>query len=102
MTEWVRVGDMSNFVDGVFGAEVQGIPLAIYLVRDQVFATHDICTHAYARLSEGFLEDLNIECPLHQGMFNVKTGEPTGAPCTKAVRTYPAKLEGNEVFVTLG
>ena len=100
MTNWVRVGAMADFgEDGVFGAEAGGAPVAVYLVGEDVFATHDICTHGFARLSEGFLEDGLIECPLHQGLFDVKTGAPAGAPCTEPVKTFPVKVDGEDILV---
>jgi len=44
------------------GVEVAGEEIALYWVDDAVYATHDVCTHAFARLSEGFLEGECIEC----------------------------------------
>ena len=100
MSDWIKVGETTDFGDeDVFGADANGTPDAVYRVGEDVFATHDICTHGMARLSEGFLEDGLIECPLHQGLFDVKTGEAAGAPCTEAVRIYPVKLDGEEIYV---
>lgn len=98
--EWIEVCTLDDLEEeGVFGVEVGGMPIAVYEVEGDVYATHDICTHGLARLSEGYLENGLIECPLHQGLFDVKTGAPAGAPCTEAVRTFPAKLDGNTVLV---
>lgn len=98
---WHDVGTRSDFGDdGVFGVRIGGIPIAVYELGDQVFATHDICTHGLARLSEGWLEDGLIECPLHQGLFDVKTGKAAGAPCVKDVEVFPVRLEDkNRIFV---
>ena len=102
VTDWIKVGVMADFdEDDVFGADANGTPVAVYRVDGEVFATHDICTHGRARLSEGYLEDGLIECPLHQGLFDVKTGAPAGAPCTEAVKAFPVMIEGEEIMVMI-
>ncbi len=72
---------------------------AVCIVGDQVFAVDNICSHAYARLSDGLIEDFNICCPLHSGSFDLRSGEPTAAPCVSPIKTYPTKIEDQDVFV---
>jgi naphthalene 1,2-dioxygenase system ferredoxin subunit len=88
--------------DGVAGTVVNGKRVALYFVEGEYFATDDFCTHGQALLSEGYLEDYAIECPLHQGTFDVRTGEPTAAPCTVAVKSYPVKVEDGVIHVAMG
>ena len=78
-----------------------GTPVALYRLRGEIFATHGICTHALALLSEGWVEDGKIECPLHQGQFDIRTGKALCAPLTQDLRTYAVKLEGDDIFVDL-
>jgi naphthalene 1,2-dioxygenase system ferredoxin subunit len=87
--------------DEVIGLEVAGHDIAIHTVGDQVYATDNICTHGQARLSDGFLEGHEIECPLHQGKFDVRDGRPLCEPVTDALRSYPVKIEGRRVFVRI-
>ncbi|KVV12823.1 non-heme iron oxygenase ferredoxin subunit [Burkholderia ubonensis] len=87
--------------DGVIGVLVGGRDIALYAVGDEIFATENQCTHGDARLSDGFLLDDEIECPLHQGRFSVRTGIALCAPLTTCVRTYPIKIENGRVFVRL-
>lgn len=87
--------------DDVMGLTVAGRDVAIYTVGDAVYATDNLCTHGHARLCDGFLEGHEIECPLHQGKFDVRTGQPTCAPVTQAVRSYPVKIEGQRVYLQL-
>lgn len=87
--------------DGVTGVEVDGIPVALYKLGDQVYATHGICTHALAFLSDGFVEGGRIECPLHQGLFDIRSGKALCAPLTEDVKTYAVKVEDGTVFVDL-
>jgi naphthalene 1,2-dioxygenase system ferredoxin subunit len=85
--------------DDVIGVAVDGRDIALYGVGDEVYATDNLCTHGHARLCDGFLDGHEIECPLHQGKFDVKTGQPTCAPVTEAVRSYPVKIEGGRVWL---
>lgn len=99
---WVRAAARADLIqDDVVGAEVEGREVALYCIGDEVLATDNICTHGHARLSEGFLMDDCIECPLHQGQFNVRTGEPVTEPVTEPIRTYPVRLVGDDVEVGL-
>ena len=100
MVEWHRVaaaGDIDD--DDVKQVVVEGHPVGIYKVSGEFFAIDDVCTHAFAVLSEGYLEDHAIECPLHQGCFDVRTGEALNAPVTVDVRSYPVKIEGEDVMI---
>jgi naphthalene 1,2-dioxygenase system ferredoxin subunit len=87
--------------DDVMGVEVAGRDIALYKVDGTVFATDNLCTHGHARLCDGFLEGHEIECPLHQGKFDVRDGSPTCAPVTEAVRSYPVRIEAGRVFLQL-
>jgi naphthalene 1,2-dioxygenase system ferredoxin subunit len=80
---------------------VDGREIALYEVEGEVFATDNLCTHGAARMSDGFLEGREIECPLHQGRFDVRTGAPTCAPVTEAIKTYPIKIDGGQVWLQL-
>lgn len=75
--------------------------LALYNVDGMFFATDDLCTHQDARLSDGFVIDDIIECPLHQGRFHIPTGTAKGAPVTCNLRTYQVKVEGDKVYIGL-
>ncbi|GAB3627810.1 naphthalene 1,2-dioxygenase [Pandoraea terrae] len=88
--------------DDVIGLLLDGRDIALYGVEGEVFATDNVCTHGNARLCDGFLEGHEIECPLHQGRFDVRSGEAKCAPLTDNVRTYPVRIEGGKVFVDLG
>ena len=87
--------------DDVVGIDIAGKSLALYQVEGEIYATDNICTHGNARLCDGFLEGHEIECPLHQGKFDIRNGKAMCAPLTEDVRTYPVKIEGSRVFVDL-
>ena len=87
--------------DDVLGVTVAGRDVAVYVVGDEVYATDNICTHGHARLCDGFLEGHEIECPLHQGKFDVRDGTPLCDPVTDALRSYPVRIEGGRVFLRI-
>ncbi|SFU09328.1 non-heme iron oxygenase ferredoxin subunit [Paraburkholderia aspalathi] len=84
------------------GVELNGIEIAIYNVDGRFHATSNICTHQKAYLTEGYLDGEFIECPLHQGRFNVVTGDADGAPVTQPVRVFPIVVEGTDVLIDVG
>ena len=88
MTElWTDVAAAEALpIDDVIALQVQGRELAFYGVDGEVFASDNVCTHGHARLCDGFLEDGAIECPLHQGRFDVRTGKALCAPLTEDLR----------------
>ncbi|WP_299450765.1 non-heme iron oxygenase ferredoxin subunit [uncultured Pigmentiphaga sp.] len=75
--------------------------IALYLVDGKVYATHNVCTHQFALLSDGYMEDGCIECPLHQGKFDIRTGAALCAPATAPVRTYPVHIEDGAILVDI-
>ena len=100
--EWIDVIDPDAVrADGLTGVYVDGRDIALFAVGDEIFATENRCTHGEARLSDGFLLEDEIECPLHQGRFSVRTGMAMCAPVTGCIRTYPIKIEGGRVFLKL-
>ncbi len=99
---WVdalSVEDLPN--EDVLGVMVAGRDIAVYTVSGEVYATNNLCTHGHAVLCNGFLEGHEIECPLHQGRFDVRNGQPTCEPASVALRCHPVKIEGGRVYLQL-
>jgi anthranilate 1,2-dioxygenase ferredoxin component len=100
---WHDIGALAAFEeDAVAAVAVAGVPLAVFRAGDEVFALHDQCSHGYARLSDGYVEDGCVECPLHQAMIDFRTGEPKSPPVTEAIRTYAVRVVGDRVEVEVG
>ena len=101
-TPWVDALSADDLpTDDVVGVVVAGREIAIYTVGDSAYATDNICTHGQARLCDGFLDGHEIECPLHQGKFDVRNGAPLCEPVTDALRSYPVKIDGQRVYLQL-
>ena len=99
---WIDISSVEDVAeDDVVGIDIAGKSIALYQVEGEIYATDNICTHGNARLCDGFLEGHEIECPLHQGKFDIRNGKALCAPLTEDVRTYPIKIDGNRVFVDL-
>lgn len=99
-TVWHRVAKASEVAeDEPSAVRVGDHFIAIYNVGGTFHATADVCTHEFASLSEGFVEGDVIECPLHAGRFHIPSGKALSPPVTEDLRTYPVKLEGEDVYV---
>ena len=99
---WIDAAAVSDVPEGdVVGVRVGGKEIALYEVAGEVFATDNICTHGHARMSDGFLEGREIECPLHQGKFDVCTGQALCAPLTDNIKTYAVRIENMRVMLKL-
>jgi naphthalene 1,2-dioxygenase ferredoxin component len=99
---WIEAADEAALPpDDVVGMEVAGLDIALYKVGGSVFATDNACTHGHARLCDGFLEGFEIECPLHQGRFDIRDGRATCAPVTAGVASYSVRIDGGRVFLQI-
>jgi naphthalene 1,2-dioxygenase system ferredoxin subunit len=100
---WTPVASLADFAaSDAIAVVAAGKEIAIYLVDGAVFATANRCTHGDARLCDGWVEGHEIECPLHQGRFDVRSGAATGAPAEVALTVYPVRLAGDRVELQLG
>jgi naphthalene 1,2-dioxygenase ferredoxin component len=99
---WIDALAREDVPEGdVVGVVVAGKDIAFYEVEGAVYATDNVCTHGAARMSDGFLEGREIECPLHQGRFDVCTGKAMCAPLTQDIRTYAVKVEDRRVWLRM-
>lgn len=99
---WIEALALTAVPEGdVTAIKINGREIAFYEVEGEIFATDNICTHGHARLSDGFLEGKEIECPLHQGRFDVCTGKALCAPLNEDLKTYPIKIEQGKIYIDL-
>ena len=100
---WVTVASASQLAPGeIKDAKVGEVEIAVYNVDGAFYATSNICTHAMAFLSDGWLDGDAVECPLHAGRFDVRTGKALCPPVETDVKTYPVRVVGDDVQVRLG
>ncbi len=102
MSEFKTVCPLQELGPGqVKWCSLDGQDIALYNVSGEVFASEDQCSHGKTSLSEGELDGYEIECPLHQGSFDVRTGQPVALPCIKPIQIYPVKVDNGQILVAL-
>jgi nitrite reductase/ring-hydroxylating ferredoxin subunit len=98
---WKHLCGAEKLAEGEpLGFQIDEQRVALYKVSDKIFATDDVCSHAFALLSTGFLDEHVIECPLHGGMFDVRTGKCRSGGY-EDIRTFPVEVRDGEIFVNL-
>lgn len=101
--EYVYACALSDVPDeGAVHVDIDDTPVAIVRTEGEVYAVYDVCSHAYVPLSEGEVVDGEIECWLHGSCFDLRSGKPTGLPATKPVPVYGVRLDGDNVYVSVG
>ena len=97
---FVKVAQVSEIRPGeMISVEFDNEQVLLANVDGNIHAVDDICSHAYATLSEGDLNGQEVECPLHGGSFNVTTGEPINPPVSESLRVYSVQIEGDDILV---
>lgn len=87
--------------EGALRVEVDGEPVCLARSRGCLYAIGDTCSHAEVSLSEGEVFDGTVECWLHGSRFDLATGEALCLPATRPVPTYPVRVDGDEVSVSV-
>lgn len=70
-------------------------------VGGQVFAFDGICTHAFGFLDQGELEGHEVLCPLHEGRFDIRTGQVVAGEPDEPIGVYATRVEDDIVYVQL-
>jgi MocE subfamily Rieske [2Fe-2S] domain protein len=102
----VRIGIFAGSADDFEDEDIEQLkvgPLAIavYRAKGEFYATQDLCTHEHAYLSDGVLIDCVVECPFHQGRFDVRTGAALSPPVIIPVKIYPLKIVDGKIYVNV-
>jgi 3-phenylpropionate/trans-cinnamate dioxygenase ferredoxin subunit len=87
--------------DDITEIDVQGRIVAIYHTPTGYYATDGICTHEFAQLAEGLMLGNVIECPKHQGRFDIRSGSAKGAPASEPLRTFPVRVVGQTLEISI-
>ena len=102
MSDWTPVGQRGEVeADAPLGVTVGTQKVGIYDVDGTLYAAEDICPHAAARLTQGFVEGREVECPLHNAVFDVSSGKHLrGEPC-RDLKTFPVRVVGEEIQILI-
>jgi len=100
----VRVCQASEIAVGAMkSVEPNGIPILIANVGGRFLAIGNVCSHARSRLSDGTLDEneCTVECPTHNAVFSLTTGEALEYPADEPVPTYAVTLVGDDIHIDL-
>lgn len=100
----VRVAERAELLGGARKVIEHGEHEILVLASgDCIYAVGNICTHDEVWLDNGILhpDSCEIECPMHEGRFDLRTGTATREPAENPVPTYPVRIVGDEVFIEI-
>lgn len=90
--KWWIIGDAAALADGgLRGVRCGEHPIVVYRVAGALHATDRLCTHAFVPLDDGILEGFEVECPVHQARFDVRTGACVRFPASTPLRTFDVR-----------
>ena len=103
MAGWVDAcGAEDIAVEDVIRFDHAGKTYAVYRSPDNAyFATDGLCTHEQIYLADGLVMDDIIECPMHNGRFDYRTGQAKGAPVCVDLKTYKVRLDNGRVLIEI-
>ncbi len=74
------------------------------LYRDEtgtLYATDGVCTHGNTHLADGLVKGKIIECPKHNGRFNLADGSPARSPVCRGLATYPLEERRGRLWLNV-
>jgi 3-phenylpropionate/trans-cinnamate dioxygenase ferredoxin subunit len=99
---FIKIGKVDELRPGSMKrVDIDGRRMLLANVNGRFCATDDTCTHEDASLSTGSLRGELVKCPLHGSRFNVCTGEALEEPAEQNLKTYPVRVEGDDILVGL-
>jgi 3-phenylpropionate/trans-cinnamate dioxygenase ferredoxin subunit len=102
MSQWIRVAPLNEINDeDVTRFDHEAKSFAIYRRGTQVYASDGLCTHEQAHLADGFLFEYEIECPKHNGRFDIRDGRAVRVPACINMRIYRTKIEDDDIFIEI-
>ena len=72
--------------------EINGLPIVIYSLNGEFYATSDECSHDKGPIGEGQLDGFEIICPRHGARFDIRNGKVTRLPAARNIPSYPVKV----------
>lgn len=104
MVSWIKACDAKTLKNGeMIDFDFEEKKILISKINNMIFATDRICTHAYADLSTGFVneDEKSVTCPLHMSRFNLETGVPENLPAEVPLKTYKVEVREGWVYILI-
>jgi 3-phenylpropionate/trans-cinnamate dioxygenase ferredoxin subunit len=100
VSSYARACAVADVPDGgAVCVAVDGVDVALVRIEGEIHAVDDTCSHEQVSLSEGDVDDGEIECWQHGSRFDLRSGQPTCLPATEPIPVYPVKIDGDDVLV---
>lgn len=101
MTEYVKVGTVSEFEPGVVTARKLGDRTVAIVNQDGAWhAFDDNCTHLQIPLTAGcYVGEKGVVCTYHWSVFDLTTGQSVGGPAYYPIAIYEIRVEGDDVLI---
>jgi len=101
MADWVEVATLADCAGNgcVHAVTAEGEKLVLVKWESEIFALEDRCSHQDFPLSDGDVEDGELECIFHGARFDIRTGKATRLPAIRSVRTFPVEIREDRIFV---
>ena len=100
MATWHDVAAVADVTDDMpLAVKVGEREIGIFCLNGSYYGLEDVCPHAYALLSQGFVDGDEVECPLHGAKFHIPTGRCTKEPGGRDLACFAVKREGDRLFV---
>ena len=95
MTQRLELCSTDEVAEGAaIKVEAGDLALAVFNIEGLFYVMDDLCSHGPGSLSEGY-----VECPFHQGQFNIRTGEVVMPPCMIPQKTYAVTIEDGKILI---
>ena len=99
--KWVKAADLAEFqatdrklVD--LGGKNQ---IGLFKINGDFLAVSAWSSHQRATMVHGPLDGYELTCPLHGARFDLRTGAALSLPAVRGVKTFPVKVENDEVHI---
>ena len=100
MADWRDVAAASDVADDLpLSVKVGDREIGLFSLNGRYYGLEDVCPHAYALLSQGFVDGDEVECPLHGAKFHIPSGKCTKEPGGRDLACYEVRLEGGRLFL---
>jgi 3-phenylpropionate/trans-cinnamate dioxygenase ferredoxin subunit len=100
----VRVASTADIPPGGMAAfDIDGTEVLVANCEGIFYAINNICSHAYAELSDGELDtdDCSVTCPVHGSAFDLRSGRPNVLPAFEPVAAYRLSVQGDDIFIDI-
>lgn len=104
MSEWVKVCEEKSLKNGdILDFDFEDKQIMVAKAKNKLYALDRICTHAYADLTTGFMneDEKTVTCPLHMSIFGLEDGTPQNLPAEQPLQKYDVEVRDGWVHVML-